>query len=69
MRDVTIEVSGMHCASCGLLVDDCMLDVEGVQESVTDTRSGICNVRVDDGVDDATLLAAVKEAGYTGVIA
>lgn len=69
MREVTITVSGMHCASCGILIDDVMLDVEGVQSSVTDTRSGCCRVVASDAVDDAVLLAAVVEAGYTGVIA
>lgn len=69
MRQVTIAVAGMHCASCGLLVDDCMLDVAGVAQSRTDTRSGICTVQAEDAVDDAALLAAVVEAGYTGTIA
>ena len=68
MREVTIEVSGMHCAACGLLIDDVMLDVDGVRTSVTDTRSGCCRVTVDDGVEDAALLGAVIEAGYSGSI-
>lgn len=68
MREVTIEVSGMHCAACGLLIDDVMLDVAGVRDSRTDTKSGRCRVTADDGVDDGTLLAAVAEAGYAGTI-
>lgn len=69
MREVTITVVGMHCASCGLLVDDCMLDVAGVSSSRTDTKSGLCVVQAQEAVDDATLLAAVVEAGYSGTIA
>lgn len=69
MREVQISVEGMHCASCGLLIDDVLLDVPGVQSSVTDTRSGICRVISDDTVDDVTLLAGVTEAGYRGSIA
>ena len=68
MREVVIEVVGMHCAACGLLIDDVMLDVDGVHASVTDTKSGVCRVDAADGLDDAVLLAAVKEAGYAGVV-
>jgi copper chaperone len=67
-RTVTVTISGMHCAACSLLVDDCMEDVDGVRTSRTDLRSGQCVAVVDEGVDDAAILAAVVEAGYTGVI-
>mgnify|MGYP006293860359 CR=1 FL=1 len=69
MREVRINIEGMHCASCGLLIDDVLLDLPGVQSSITDTRSGICSVSADDSVDDATLLAGVIEAGYRGSLA
>ena len=29
MKSTTFTIIGMHCASCGLLIDDCMLDVDG----------------------------------------
>jgi len=67
-RTVTLAIEGMHCASCGLLVDDCMEDVEGVVSSRTDVKAGRCVAVVDDGVSDDAVLAAVVEAGYTGVV-
>ena len=67
-RTVTVEIAGMHCASCGILVDDCMEDVEGVVSSRTDIRSGRCVAVVSATVTDAQVLAAVVEAGYTGVL-
>ena len=66
MRQVLIDVAGMHCAACGLLIDDVMLDIDGVQTSVTDTKAGLCTVAVVESVGDEQLLAAVVEAGYTG---
>lgn len=68
MREICIQVEGMHCAACGLLIDDVMLDVAGVASSVTDLKSGVCRITVADGVDVATLLAAVSEAGYRGAV-
>jgi copper chaperone CopZ len=67
-RTVTLEITGMHCASCGLLVDDCMEDVDGVISSRTDLRSKKCTAVVSDDVADDVLLAAVEEAGYTAII-
>jgi copper chaperone len=65
-RTVTIEVTGMHCPSCGILVDDCMEDVDGVIASQTSIKTGLCIATVTDTVPDDDVLAAVTEAGYTG---
>lgn len=65
-RTVTIEVTGMHCPSCGILVDDCMEDIDGVIASRTSIKSGLCIATVTDTVPDDDVLAAVTEAGYTG---
>ncbi len=67
-RTVTVAVTGMHCASCGLLVDDCLEDVDGVVTSTTDVRSGRCVAVVGGEVTDEAVLAAVAEAGYAGTV-
>jgi Cu+-exporting ATPase len=67
-RTITVEITGMHCASCGILVDDCLEDVAGVVTSQTSTKTGQCVASVEDSVSDADVLAAVEEAGYTGTI-
>jgi copper chaperone len=67
-RTITVEITGMHCASCGILVDDCLEDVVGVVTSETSTKTGLCVAVVEDFVIDADVLAAVDEAGYTGTV-
>ncbi len=67
-RTVEIEITGMHCASCSILVDDCVEDVPGVVSSRTNLKSGRCAVVAAEAVTDAQLLAAVVEAGYVGVV-
>jgi copper chaperone CopZ len=67
-RTVTVEITGMHCASCGILVDDCLEDVDGVVTSQTSIKTGQCVSVVTDAVTDDDVLAAVVEAGYTGTI-
>jgi len=67
-RTVTVEITGMHCASCGILVDDCLEDVHGVVTSQTSIKTGRCVAVVTESVTDADVLAAVSEAGYTGTM-
>jgi len=68
VRTVTFAIAGMHCASCGLLIDDCLLDVEGVADARTNLKTERTVVRADDTVGDAELLAAIAEAGYVGTL-
>lgn len=68
MRTITIAVSGMHCASCGLLIDDTLLDMVGVVSAVTDTRTGLCQVAAEDSVSDLEILNTITEVGYQGAV-
>ncbi len=59
-------VDGMHCASCGMLIDDALADLDGVLTSTTSFRTGTAVVEVQPGrVETAAVIAAVGEAGYT----
>ncbi|GLV95103.1 MULTISPECIES: cation transporter [Streptomyces] len=69
---VELLIEGMHCTSCGLLIDDELEDLPGVRSASTDTRTGRSIVRLEEGahVDSATLVAAVEGAGdYTARLA
>ncbi|MCX4631262.1 heavy metal-associated domain-containing protein [Streptomyces sp. NBC_01443] len=71
-EQVVLLVGGMHCTSCGLLIDDELEDLAGVRSAATDVRAGRSVVRLEDGadIDTAALVAAVKAAGdYTARIA
>lgn len=64
---MVFAVEGMHCASCGLLIDDFVEDVPGVASSATDIRAGRTVVTLAEGasVDPVTVTEAISEAGYT----
>ncbi|WP_328622145.1 heavy metal-associated domain-containing protein [Streptomyces sp. NBC_00354] len=71
-EQVVLLVGGMHCTSCGLLIDDELEDLAGVRSAATDVRAGRSVVRLEDGadIDTAALVAAVEAAGdYTARIA
>ena len=63
---LVFAVEGMHCASCGLLIDDLVEDVPGVASSTTHVPSGRTVVALAEGAaaDPAAVAAAIAEAGY-----
>ncbi|MDQ0939316.1 heavy-metal-associated domain-containing protein [Streptomyces sp. V1I1] len=67
-KQLVLHIEGMHCNSCGLLIDDELEDIPGVRSSSTDVKAGRTTVRLEEGADVATaaLVAAVQQAGdYT----
>ena len=63
-RTIVFAVEGMHCPSCGLLVDELVEDLTGVVSSATDVRAGRTVVTVGGDVDPARMVAAITDAGY-----
>ena len=62
---LTFAVTGMHCASCGLLIDDAVEELDGVHHSQTDSRRGRTVVRADPAVSSVeSIVAAIAGAGY-----
>lgn len=62
---LTFAVTGMHCASCGLLIDGAVEELDGVDRSQTDSRRGRTVVRADPSVATVgAIVAAIAEAGY-----
>jgi copper chaperone len=65
MTTYTFAVTGMHCASCGLLIDETLEDeVAGVKRSETNVRKGQTTVEADSTVTAGTVAAAIAGAGY-----
>ena len=61
----TFTVTGMHCASCGMLIDDALEELPGVHRSQTSVRAGRTLVDVDAAQVDPLVIAAVITAtGY-----
>ncbi len=66
----TFRVEGMHCASCGLLIDDTLADLVGVRGSNTSVRSGVCSVDVHpERCAPTDVVSAIEELGYSAQLA
>ena len=60
----TFVVSGMHCANCGMLIDEVVEDLVGVVTSATSVRRGRTVVTYDPALSNVTeIAAAIVTAG------
>jgi copper chaperone len=61
-----LRVKGMHCGSCGILIDEALEGIPGVRSSDTDARSGSCTVEFDPRATGlAQITAEITALGYT----
>lgn len=67
-KELTIHITGMHCASCEILIGEELKAVPGVVGVHIDHKKGIGHVTIDRDVSHDQIIAAVKAAGYTASI-
>ncbi|GAA2174872.1 heavy-metal-associated domain-containing protein [Agrococcus versicolor] len=65
MATLEYAVTGMTCSHCENSVREEVSQIPGVQVVDVDAASGRLVIESQDAVDDAAVIAAVDEAGYT----
>ena len=61
------QVTGMTCGHCELSVREEVEQIPGVEEIQVSAQTGRLAVRASEPLEDAKVLAAVEEAGYSAV--
>ncbi|NYD53689.1 heavy-metal-associated domain-containing protein [Microbacterium pseudoresistens] len=61
------RVTGMTCGHCEMSIREEVGELEGVADIQVSAETGRLTVSSDGSIDDAQVLAAVEEAGYTAV--
>lgn len=61
------QVTGMTCGHCEMSIREEVGEISGVTDIQVSAQTGKLVVTSSDEVDDATVLAAVEEAGYSAV--
>jgi Cu+-exporting ATPase len=60
-----LDIEGMHCGSCALLIDETLADLPGVITSRTSHKDARASITVDPTqVDHGQIHAAIHELGY-----
>ncbi|MFS0894543.1 heavy-metal-associated domain-containing protein [Microbacterium sp. 179-I 3D3 NHS] len=61
------QVTGMTCGHCEMSVREEVGRVDGVEDIEVSAQTGRLSVTAAADIDDAQILAAVEEAGYSAV--
>ena len=61
------QVTGMTCGHCEMSIREEVSEIPGVQDIQVSAQTGKLNVTGEGEIDDAKVLAAVEEAGYSAV--
>lgn len=68
MKKINLQVSGMHCASCAIIIDRSLRKVSGVKEANVNYSTSKAMVEFDETLaKEEDILLAVKKSGYTAV--
>ncbi|OQA03890.1 MAG: Heavy-metal-associated domain protein [bacterium ADurb.Bin400] len=51
MRKIVIAIEGMHCVSCGMLIEGELEDVGGIYSADCNYQKGSCSLEVEDNFD------------------
>lgn len=67
MHTSEYEVTGMSCGHCETAVRSEVSEIDGVTGIEVSAQTGHLAVTAEQPVEDAAVIAAVDEAGYTAV--
>ncbi len=67
MQTTQYQVTGMTCGHCEAAVRGEVSKISGVEAIAVDAKTGSLQVESSAPIDDAIVLAAVDEAGYSAV--
>ena len=60
----TYAITGMHCSSCVMNVEEVLLDMPGVSDATASLKRGNVEIEHDGSITDEQVKAAIVEAGY-----
>lgn len=67
MATIEYQVTGMTCGHCETSVREEVGEIAGVQNVEVSAQTGKLVIQTAGPVDDAAVLAAIDEAGYSAV--
>lgn len=61
------QVTGMTCGHCEMSIREEVSEIAGVEDIWVSAQTGRLVVTAEGELDDASVIAAVEEAGYSAV--
>ncbi|MDD5026037.1 MAG: heavy metal translocating P-type ATPase [Candidatus Peribacteraceae bacterium] len=64
-KNITLSITGMHCASCATLITRSLHELKGVEEAHVNLAAEKAHIRYDPEIlQESTILTAVENTGY-----
>lgn len=63
MAKTTLNITGMHCASCKALIEEVSLEVSGVKACIVDPEKGTAVIEHDETFQFQPLKQAIEALG------
>ncbi|MAG08459.1 heavy metal transporter [Candidatus Woesearchaeota archaeon] len=65
MKNITLNVKGMHCSSCEILIKDSLEETEGISNAEVSHKDGTAEVSFDESKTDEELIKTIiAKEGY-----
>lgn len=64
MEKTTIHITGIHCRSCEILIEDELLKIPGVEKCAVSHTKGTAEIYHNVGIDNQQVNQAINIAGY-----
>lgn len=66
MKTVKFETEGMHCASCEMVIEMALEELDGVEKIEVNSAGNRVSVTYDDSkITDASISKTIEDAGYS----
>ena len=70
MKRIELNVKGMHCKSCVVLIKDALTEHKGVKDAEVDLKKGKATISYDEELTDgAKLMHIISSEGYEAKLA
>ena len=65
MKNISLKITGMDCASCAKLNQNAIMDVNGVKSAKVDITTNEAAVEFDENITNLEeIIAAIEATGY-----
>ncbi len=65
MEKLKLNVEGMHCPSCEILISDELKELDGITKVKIDHKSGLADIEFDDSkINKEKIIETIKKEGY-----
>ena len=65
MKKLELNIKGMHCSACPVLIKEVLTDTKGVKDAGVDLKSAKATISFDEKiVNEKSLVDAIEKEGY-----